>query len=331
MFRWIKWMCVLAICLSGSADEVCPIPGLPPCPPLPALPILPFFQQFPSHLHPAPYTTVSLGRGPILVYGIMSSASNLIIKEGVITVGFYNRRRVVDVARKTISHKTTLIYQHRYTFRNLKQEEERVWWILVPSRRPGTILRKDYKDRLVDVPYHADGAAASGGRAISWVNPAGVEPTTLGGHERRSSWHANWYDKSFAPMRAELRRRGLWLSDRDPKEGADEVLRLLQGPLVWIPTKNKNPRRYHTSDCIHLRDGATAMWMLDARQQGYTACPRCKPDEQLKSNLWKVPSYPQNVITAAQEVKTEVTRVDVRNESAHLDDEFHRPAHPTNP
>ncbi len=38
-------------------------------------------------------------------------------------------------------------------------------------------------------------------------------------------------------------------------------------------------RKYHRRDCQHVRSGATAMSVEEAKKRGYTPCTRCKPPE----------------------------------------------------
>ena len=38
-------------------------------------------------------------------------------------------------------------------------------------------------------------------------------------------------------------------------------------------------RKYHRRDCQHVRSGATAMSVEEAKKRGYTPCSRCKPPE----------------------------------------------------
>lgn len=48
------------------------------------------------------------------------------------------------------------------------------------------------------------------------------------------------------------------------------------GVLVYVTPHGK---KYHRRDCQHVRNGATALTLREARAKGYTPCSRCKPPE----------------------------------------------------
>lgn len=102
-----------------------------------------------------------------------------------------------------------------------------------------------------------------------WAPPDGGKSATASQPAATNDPQANGPEQAAAGEESDA-------ASQPAAEPASGEPRAADGVLVYVTPHGK---KYHRQDCQHVRKGATALTLREARARGYTPCSRCKPPE----------------------------------------------------